>query len=178
VSAEQRASNMLTNDGLDSAPVEPAGHVTLPGLAIAGLGGSSGHATGDIDPIVTTDALGGAEAAAAEASAADRPALPATGPDPVDDVAIRLPDPYETPRRAHHEQRMRAEARLGRRRFYSYCLTLTACVFALMTFMYGVQGQADSDGTFIGLGMLFAATTAFLLWAAVRITRVDSYAHD
>jgi hypothetical protein len=61
---------------------------------------------------------------------------------------------------------------MGRLRLASYCLTLSACVFALMTFMYVVQGVGDSDGTFFGLGLMFGAGTALLLWAAVWVTRV------
>lgn len=108
--------------------------------------------------------------------------------DPVEDVAIALPSRQDNlpdddraaddraaddraRDRALHARWLRAQARMARQRFYSYCLTLTASVFALMTFMYGVQGRADSDSTFIGLGVMFAATTAFLLWAAVRVTR-------
>lgn len=94
--------------------------------------------------------------------------------DPVEDVAIALPDRHDDragDRAIHADRWLRAQARMARQRFYSYCLTLTASVFALMTFMYGVQGRADSDRTFIGLGVMFAATTAFLLWAAVRVTR-------
>jgi hypothetical protein len=74
----------------------------------------------------------------------------------------------EAMRRAYE----RHELRLSRMRLYSYCMTLSACVFALMTFMYVTQGEADRDGTFIGLGTLFGATTVFLLWGAVRVTRV------
>jgi hypothetical protein len=66
----------------------------------------------------------------------------------------------------------RHELRLSRMRLYSYCMTLSACVFALMTFMYVTQGEADRDGTFIGLGTMFGAMTVFLLWGAVRVTRV------
>jgi hypothetical protein len=66
----------------------------------------------------------------------------------------------------------RHELRLSRMRLYSYCMTLSACVFALMTFMYVTQGEADRDGTFIGLGTLFGAMTIALLWGAVRVTRV------
>jgi hypothetical protein len=94
--------------------------------------------------------------------------------DPVEDVAIALPsrhDDRESDRALHADRWRRAQARMARQRFYSYCLTLSASVFALMTFMYGVQGRADADRTFIGLGVMFAATTAFLLWAAVRVTR-------
>jgi hypothetical protein len=66
----------------------------------------------------------------------------------------------------------RHEQRLSRMRLYSYCMTLSACVFALMTFMYVTQGEADRDGTFISLGTAFGAMTIFLLWGAVRVTRV------
>ena len=74
----------------------------------------------------------------------------------------------EAMRRAYQ----RHELRLSRMRLYSYCMTLSACVFALMTFMYVTQGEADRDGTFIGLGTMFGALTVFLLWGAIRVTRV------
>jgi hypothetical protein len=88
------------------------------------------------------------------------------------DLPIRTPltdaADLEALRRAYE----RHELRLSRMRLYSYCMTLSACVFALMTFMYVTQGEADRDGTFIGLGTLFGAMTVFLLWGAVRVTRV------
>jgi hypothetical protein len=101
-----------------------------------------------------------------------------------DDLELHGPDadlPIRTPlddaqHRAEVEALRRAyarhELRLSRMRLYSYCMTLSACVFALMTFMYVTQGEADRDGTFIGLGTMFGAMTIFLLWGAVRVTRV------
>lgn len=105
--------------------------------------------------------------------------------DYVPGVTLRGPradEPIEVPVydvEAHLEARLRAreaylraEVRMGRLRLASYCLTLSACVFALMTFMYVVQGAGDSDATFLSLGAMFAAVTGFLLWAAVWVTRV------
>lgn len=72
-------------------------------------------------------------------------------------------------------RRVRAEElRLARLRLYSYCLTLTACVFALMSFMYLVQGTADGDASFTALGVLFVALTGASLWSAVRVTRIPA----
>jgi hypothetical protein len=73
--------------------------------------------------------------------------------------------------RRAREALVRAEIRMGRLRLASYCLTLSSCVFALMTFMYVVQGAGDSDVTFLGLGTMFAVVTGALLWAAVWVTR-------
>lgn len=84
------------------------------------------------------------------------------------DVAAEDAAQLEILRRAYQ----RHEMRLSRMRLYSYCMTLSACVFALMTFMYVTQGEADRDGTFISLGTAFGAMTIFLLWGAVRVTRV------
>lgn len=96
--------------------------------------------------------------------------------DPRADTAIAVPlgDPeagFEA-RRLAREAYLRAEVRMGRLRLASYCLTLSACVFALMTFMYLVQGAGDSDATFLSLGVMFGAITGLLLWAAVWVTRV------
>ena len=68
------------------------------------------------------------------------------------------------------------EAKLTRLRFYSYCLTLTACVLALMAFMYLTQGAADGDATFVWLGVAFVAATVTTLWSAIRITHVADFA--
>ena len=99
---------------------------------------------------------------------------------PLADKAIGLPladpDAEFDARRLAREAFLRAEVRMARLRLASYCLTLSACVFALMTFMYVVQGTGDSDGTFISLGVLFGAVTGLLLWAAVAITRVGEVA--
>ncbi|GAA0615667.1 hypothetical protein GCM10009547_17020 [Sporichthya brevicatena] len=77
-----------------------------------------------------------------------------------------------------HLRRARAayEAKLSRLRFYSYCLTLTSCVLALMSFMYLAQGAADGDPTFTWLGVGFVAATVTALWAAVRITHAGEFA--
>jgi hypothetical protein len=91
------------------------------------------------------------------------------------DLAISLPDHDDAEydltelRRAQ----LRAELRMSRLRLCSYCLTLFACVLALMTFMYVTQGEADRDPTFFSLGVMFAGGTGVLLWAAVRVTRVE-----
>lgn len=82
--------------------------------------------------------------------------------------------------RAQRERRRRAraayEAKLSRLRLYSYCLTLTSCVLALMSFMYLTQGTADGDGTFVWLGVAFVSATLVTLWCAVRITHVSEFA--
>ncbi|HEX3828398.1 MAG TPA: hypothetical protein VHV82_14120 [Sporichthyaceae bacterium] len=94
------------------------------------------------------------------------------GADPVEDTALELPlADLEWEARRAREAAVRAEIRMGRLRLASYCLTLSSCVFALMTFMYVVQGAGDSDVTFLGLGVMFAVVTAALLWAAVWVTR-------
>jgi len=92
--------------------------------------------------------------------------------DPVADTALELPlADLEWEARRAREAVVRAEIRMGRMRLASYCLTLSSCVFALMTFMYVVQGAGDSDVTFLGLGVAFGVVTAALLWAAVWVTR-------
>jgi hypothetical protein len=127
---------------------------------------------------VTADQRGADTVASAEAAPIDvEPTVESRvelrGPDPVEDAAIELPLlELELQARRAREARVRAEIRMGRLRLASYCLTLTACVFALMTFMYVVQGIGDSDGTFLWLGVMFGVFTALLLWAAVWVTRV------
>lgn len=71
--------------------------------------------------------------------------------------------------------RLAHEAKLARLRLYSYCLTLAACVFALMSFMYLAQGTADGDSTFVTLGAGFVLCTAATLWLAVRVTHVMEF---
>ena len=82
--------------------------------------------------------------------------------------------------RAERERLRRAraayESKLSRLRLYSYCLTLGACVLALMSFMYLTQGAADGDATFVWLGAGFAAGTLTALWSAIRITHVSEFA--
>jgi hypothetical protein len=90
------------------------------------------------------------------------------------------PAPDTVGLRAERERIRRAraayEAKLGRLRLYSYCLTLGACVLALMSFMYVTQGAADGDGTFVWLGVAFASATLVALWAAIAITHVNEFA--
>ena len=82
--------------------------------------------------------------------------------------------------RAERERVRRAraahEAKVSRLRLYSYCLTLAACVLALMSFMYITQGTADGDATFTWLGVAFVAATAVALWSAVAITKFGEVA--
>ena len=82
--------------------------------------------------------------------------------------------------RAERERIRRAraayEAKLSRLRLYSYCLTLTSCVLALMSFMYLTQGGADGDSTFVWLGVAFVSATVVTLWCAIRITHVSEFA--
>ncbi|HUR74981.1 MAG TPA: hypothetical protein VMZ00_11950 [Sporichthya sp.] len=82
--------------------------------------------------------------------------------------------------RAERERGRRAraayEAKLSRLRLYSYCLTLTSCVLALMSFMYLAQGAADGDATFVWLGVAFLSATVVMLWSAIRITHVGEFA--
>lgn len=103
------------------------------------------------------------------------------------DLPIALPsDPFYDDRygddrygyeqaRARRRARAKANQKMARLRLYSYFMTLAACVFALMTFMYLVQGQGDQDATFLALGAMFGAVTVFLLWAAVRVTHVGEH---
>ena len=124
---------------------------------------------------VTADPRGADIVAAAEggaAAVAPEVGVGRRGADPVADTALELP-PAELEWEAQRarEAVVRAEIRMGRLRLASYCLTLSSCVFALMTFMYVVQGAGDSDATFLGLGALFGIVTGALLWAAVWVTR-------
>lgn len=93
--------------------------------------------------------------------------------DPEVDTAMLL----EAARRRRREQ-VKEQQRMARLRLYSYFMTLAACVFALMTFMYLVQGEGDGDATFLSLGAMFGAITVFLLWAAVRVTRFGEDGHE
>lgn len=94
-----------------------------------------------------------------------------SAPDVVLDAAA-----LRTERERLHRARAAYESRLSRLRLYSYCLTLGACVLALMSFMYLTQGTADGDATFVWLGAGFAAGTVTALWSAVRITHVAEFA--
>jgi hypothetical protein len=109
------------------------------------------------------------EAPVSTARHALRPAVPVEPPY-VDHAAVRAD--RERVRRA----RAAYEARLSRLRLYSYCLTLGACVLALMSFMYVTQGAADGDPTFTWLGVAFAAATAVALWSAIAITKLGEVA--
>lgn len=112
------------------------------------------------------------------------PAGPATRPvgravdHAADHAAGPAADPTADPAslRAERERLRRAraahEAKISRLRLYSYCLTLGACVLALMSFMYLTQGTADGDPTFTWLGVAFVAATAVALWSAVAITKL------
>lgn len=104
-------------------------------------------------------------------------------------AAVAAPAPVRRPApaardagtvRADRERLRRAraahEAKLSRLRLYSYCLTLTSCVLALMSFMYLTQGTADGDATFLWLGGVFVAATVVTLWSAIRITHVSEIA--
>lgn len=121
----------------------------------------------------------------------DAPVLDAPLLDPRADLPIDVPTGFDENdldpdvdtalllEQARHRRRVHAreQARLARLRLYSYFMTLAACVFALMTFMYLVQGEGDGDATFLSLGALFGAITVFLLWAAVRVTRFGEHEH-
>ncbi len=95
-------------------------------------------------------------------------------------VPVRVPPPDTGAMRAERERLRRAraayEAKLSRLRLYSYCLTLTSCVLALMSFMYLTQGTADGDPTFVWLGVAFVAATVVTLWSAIRVTHVSEVA--
>ncbi len=96
---------------------------------------------------------------------------------PVDyDQDLNEADALEEARR-QRRARVRANQRMARLRLYSYFMTLAACVFALMAFMYLVQGEGDRDALFLSLGAMFGAITIFLLWAAVRVTRFGELDH-
>lgn len=111
--------------------------------------------------------------------------------DPRADLAISVPTDFDEndidpeidtallleAARIRRRERARLEQRMARLRLYSYFMTLAACVFALMTFMYLVQGEGDGDFTFLSLGAMFGAITVFLLWAAVRVTRFGEHEH-
>lgn len=112
------------------------------------------------------------EAATSFAPAVTTAPLPVNAPvsAPLDSTALRAD--RERLRRAQAAY----EAKLSRLRLYSYCLTLTSCVLALMSFMYLTQGTADGDGTFLWLGVAFVAATLVTLWSAIRITHVAEFA--
>ena len=113
------------------------------------------------------------EAPVSTARHALRPAIPVEPPfrdHPIDTGALRAE--RERVRRA----RAAYEAKLSRLRLYSYCLTLGACVLALMSFMYITQGTADGDPTFTWLGVAFVAATAVALWSAIAITKLGEVA--
>lgn len=87
------------------------------------------------------------------------------------DVGFVAGGPEYDPDRAYQDA-VAEQLRLSRLRLYSYCMTLSACVLALMTFMYLVQGIGDGDGTFTGIGVMFAGATVLMLWGALRVTQL------
>ncbi|HUR01343.1 MAG TPA: hypothetical protein VM347_02280 [Nonomuraea sp.] len=110
-------------------------------------------------------------------------AAPRYGPSVVTPVPVTVPVEARVDSavlRAERERLRRAraayEAKLSRLRLYSYCLTLSACVLALMSFMYLTQGAADGDATFVWLGVAFVSATVVMLWSAIRITHVSDFA--
>jgi hypothetical protein len=66
---------------------------------------------------------------------------------------------------------VKEQLRLARLRLYSYCMTLSACVLALMAFMYLLTGTADGDAGFTGIGIMFVGLMVVMLWAAMRVTK-------
>jgi hypothetical protein len=78
---------------------------------------------------------------------------------------------WEVDEREARAGRRRARARLMRLRLYSYCMTLSACVLALMAFMYLLTGTADGDAGFTSIGVMFLGMMIVMLWGALRVTR-------
>lgn len=66
---------------------------------------------------------------------------------------------------------VKEQMRLARLRLYSYCMTLSACVLALMAFMYLLTGTADGDAGFTSIGIMFSGLMVVMLWAAMRVTK-------
>jgi hypothetical protein len=71
---------------------------------------------------------------------------------------------------------VKEQFRLARLRLYSYCMTLSACVLALMAFMYLVTGTADGDPGFTSIGIMFTGMMVVMLWAAMRVTKAGESA--
>lgn len=109
-------------------------------------------------------------------TAVSAPAAPAPPPAQIPAIDQAGLDRARDALRANAAAYARREARLARLRLYSYCLTLAACVLALMSFMYLAQGTADGDSTFSWLGALFVVSTGLTLWLAVRVTQVGDVA--
>ena len=78
---------------------------------------------------------------------------------------------WEVEERDDRARRRKARARLVRLRLYSYCMTLSACVLALMAFMYLLTGTADGDAGFTSIGVMFLGLMIVMLWGALRVTR-------
>ncbi len=98
---------------------------------------------------------------------------PGVTPSPWDTDDDLFGAPAEAPhsRSADKRARVKEQLRLSRLRLYSYCMTLSACVLALMAFMYLITGTADHDAGFTSIGFLFVAMMVGMLWAAMRVTR-------
>ena len=75
-----------------------------------------------------------------------------------------------------HRAAGKSRAKLARLRLYSYCMTLSACVLALMAFMYLLTGTADGDAGFTSLGVMFLGVMIIMLWGALRVTRAGEEA--
>ena len=78
---------------------------------------------------------------------------------------------WEVEEREARAAARKARARLVRLRLYSYCMTLSACVLALMAFMYLLTGTADGDAGFTSVGVMFLGMMILMLWGALRVTR-------
>lgn len=94
------------------------------------------------------------------------------GPWGLDDDDLQLSDRHDD---SHADAAFRGEVkeqmRLARLRLYSYCMTLSACVLALMAFMYLLTGTADGDAGFTSVGIMFVGLMVLMLWAAMRVTK-------
>jgi hypothetical protein len=139
------------------APVSTARHALRPGVPV-----EPALRPGTAEPALRTGA--------AEPARRTGTAEPARRTGAAEPAAVRAE------RERLRRSRAAYEAKLSRLRLYSYCLTLGACVLALMSFMYVTQGTADGDATFTWLGVAFAAATALALWSAVAITRLGDVA--
>ena len=90
----------------------------------------------------------------------------------LDEDDLQLSDRHDD---GHADAAFRGEVkeqmRLARLRLYSYCMTLSACVLALMAFMYLLTGTADGDAGFTSIGIMFSGLMVVMLWAAMRVTK-------